>query len=104
MTYNPYYTLPSFNCTYGSASNQTANARYGIGGALGLAFSSIQDANNNWSNARNNAIATNNHWILPNGTHDVNGMKIIKGNGYIRYEHPNGHCHGITDDGGHYWY
>jgi len=36
---------------------------------------------------------------LPTGTHWNGDTKIIKGNGYIRYEPPYGHCTVITDDG-----
>ena len=95
----PYHNTPSFQCTYGSASNQTANAQYGVGGALGFAFQEISKANNNWNNARDNAMASGNHWALPNGTHNYGNGKIVKSNSCIRYEPANGHCSGITSDG-----
>jgi hypothetical protein len=105
MAYRPP-TLPSFNCTYGSASNQTPNAQYGVGGALGLAFSSIAQANANWTAQKNNAVATGQHWGLPNGTHYIGGTKVIKSDSCIRYENPNtnGHCYGVTADGQTYQY
>lgn len=33
------------------------------------AFSAIGEAKNNWETSRNNALISNNHWSLPNGTH-----------------------------------
>jgi hypothetical protein len=79
---------------------------------LNYSFSAIGEARNNWEASRNNALISNNHWSLPNGTHyttdigvpkgihNSSGMKIVKGNGYIRYEDPNtGHYKVITDDG-----
>jgi hypothetical protein len=94
-----------FGCTYGSASNQSPNAQYGFGGAVGLAFSSIADTNRNWNSARDNAFTTGNHWGLPNGTHKTGNTTIIKADTHIRYESSeHSLCHGITKDGIPYTY
>lgn len=66
--------------------------------SIGFSFSAIGEARNNWEASRNTALITNNHWSLPNGTHyttdigvpkglhNSSGIKIVKGDGYLRYE------------------
>lgn len=92
-----YFSTPSFNCTYGSASNQTSNAQYAIGGAIGMAFTEIGNAN--WNAAKDYGLSSGNHWVLPNGTHMLGDTKIIKSDSCIRYEPEHGLCSGVTKDG-----
>ena len=74
------------------------------GSAMGLAFSSISEANQNWNQARDNAMATSNHWGLPNGTHHTPTTTIIKSDSTLRYENPTGSCVGYTSSGQRYTY
>jgi hypothetical protein len=104
MSYRPLFTTPSFNCTYGSASNQSLDAQYGIGGAFFGAIGAIQEANQNWNNAYNYGMSSGNHWALPNGTHHYGDGKLIKSDSCIRYEPSNGFCSGVTKDGHPYSY
>jgi hypothetical protein len=72
-----------------------------IGSPLGLAFSSIAEANNNRIEATNFALSTGQHNMLPTGTHQTSAnTKIIRGNGYTRYENSNTKTgYVVRDDG-----
>lgn len=99
MSYTPLPLLGVYNCTYTNsfASNPPSND---AGWALGLAFSSIQEANQNWNNQKNNALASGNYWALPNGSHNIGDTKVIKSGNCIRYENPaTGQHYGVTSDG-----
>ena len=92
----PSYTRDTFCCTRSTPE---------FGTSIGLAFSSIAEANNNWNNARNSALASGDHWKLPNGSHRVGpDLTIIKANTHIRYENSNGFHTGVTSDGRPYSY
>jgi hypothetical protein len=97
--------IGSYNCTYGNSSYGGVNSQYGIGGAIGLAFSSIAEANQTKQNYNNYALSSGNHSFLSNGTHNLgNDYKIIKSDSCTRYEPSNGFCHGVTADGHRYTY
>ncbi len=91
-------TVTSPSCTW-STSYSGSNVQYGVGSAVGLAFQEIEKANKNWTTSRDLSLSTGNHWGLPSGTHSVGTTKIIKGDGYIRYEPEHGHCTVVSDDG-----
>ncbi len=57
-------------------------------GVLGGALAARAEANANWNRARDQAVATNNHMNLPNGTHRINGLKVTVTSGNIIYRHP----------------
>jgi hypothetical protein len=102
--YDPTINTFSQPCTYGIASNQAPNAQYGVGSALGLAFNSISEANNNWNIARDTAIATGNYGNLPNGTHRISdNCTVKKGNEWtLVIDHNTGIGYGTTSDGKQY--
>ncbi len=93
--YRPSSTASNNYCPGSYSSNNS----YGIGASIGKAFEAIAEARQNKQNRIDNAIATNNHWNLPNGTHTVNGQKVVKGDGYIRYDYGNGHGCVVTPEG-----
>ena len=68
---------------------------------LGGAFAAIAEANDNWNASRDNAIRTGNHMGLPNGTHDINGYKVVVTKNNIIYKDSNtGERHGIVKSTG----
>jgi hypothetical protein len=80
--------------------------------AISYSFSAIGEAKNNWEKSRDNSLSSGNYWSLSNGTHyttdigvpqglhDSSGMKIVKGNGYIRYEDPTTGRYKVISDNG----
>ena len=84
-------TVLSPACTWSSSYCGT-NAQFGIGSPLFGAFSAISEANANKQASIDMCMRTGNHFGLPNGSYLSNqsfnnsGMKIVKGNGYVRYE------------------
>jgi hypothetical protein len=84
--------------------------QYGVGSAIGLAFDAVAEANRNKEQAVTYGLSSPaNHFSLPQGTYHVGasrttdgvegGMKITKGNGYVRYNYPNGHFTVVAADG-----
>jgi hypothetical protein len=69
------------------------------GFAIGLAISSISQANQNYNNAASGALSSGNYNNLPNGTFKVGDTTIIKGNGYYRVEPAHGHCTVVGNGG-----
>jgi hypothetical protein len=101
-------TASTPSCTWAS-SNAGPNAQYGVGSAIGLAFSAVAEANHNKQVAIDTGLASGNHFSLPPGSYHVGaynttdgaagGMKIVKGNGYVRYEYPDGRFTVVGADG-----
>lgn len=57
-----------------------------VGSALGLAFSSIAEANATKQQQINSAMVSGNHWALPPGTYPTSAFtEIKKGDGYVTY-------------------
>jgi hypothetical protein len=106
FSFTPLTTI-SPSCTYGSSSYAGSNVQYGIGSAIGLSFSSIAEANKNKQTAIDNAFASGNHWNLPKGSYSATQQhiigsgcsKVVKGDGYIRYEWPDGRFTVHSDNG-----
>jgi hypothetical protein len=101
-------TATTAPCTW-SSSFSGPNVQYGVGSAIGLAFDAIAEANRNKEIAINTGLSSGNHFSLPQGTYHVGatrstegvegGVKITKGNGYVRYNYPNGHFTVVGSDG-----
>ena len=53
-----------------------------VGSPLGLEISSIQEANENCNNSKDDALAIEDQWALPKRTHKIRSQKIIKDDGY----------------------
>jgi hypothetical protein len=97
-------SLSSWSPTYAGA-----NVDHAVGSAVSLAFSSISEANHNKQTAINTAIRTGNASLLPIGSYSLGGnvttegyspaCKVIRGDGYVRYEYPSGTYVVKTDDG-----
>lgn len=88
-----------------SRSSSTPGPSFGGAvGVLGNALAARAEAKVNWTNARDMALATGQHWALPSGIHTVGSTTIIKAPTHIRYEPTNGFCSGVTRDGKVYSY
>jgi hypothetical protein len=87
---SPANNYSSYNSYNSSTSYAGANTQYGVGSALGLAFSSVQDAKNNYNNAVDNALNSGNYWNLPSGTHILkegyNRTTIVKNDKYMTFK------------------
>lgn len=112
-SYTPFSHTPL--TTLGSCSSSWAptyagsHVDHAVGSAVSLALNSISEANHNKQTAINYALRTGNAGALPIGSYSVGGnvttegyspaCKIIRGDGYVRYEYPSGTYVVKTDDG-----
>jgi hypothetical protein len=70
-------------------------------GVLGGALAARAEANANWNRARDQAVATNNHMNLPNGTHRIGNLIVKATNNNIIYKNPDTGQHwGIVKETG----
>ena len=79
-------TSNNSSCDFSEADfsplNQSHHRHNGVESPLGLEISLIQEANEDFNNPQNDALATGDQWGSPNGTHKIRSHKIIKGDGY----------------------
>ena len=87
--------------TYCNSSQGNNQGFSGVASAIGGAFAARAEANQNWNNAKDYALRTNNDMALPNGTHYKNGLKVIVTDSTIRYENSETRMHtGIVKETG----
>ena len=81
------------NSSFGNERNGFPGAISIIGGAL----SARAEAKQNWIAHRNEAVQTNNHMLLPNGKHRINGLDVsVTSNNIIYRNRDTGERFGIV--------